>query len=155
MSTRLHPSFIRASASILGGLLFLTGAVYLWQGYYEQLWWSRGYMLSLLIPLSIAPLVVCMIWVPTRFEYSEKELRVQLPFRALETVNWDELEYYGWLEGVYGLQFRDGGTLAFLPSAFPRREWRALKAFLRATFPDREASGFVGSRFFRWPRSKP
>ena len=111
-------------------------------------------MLSLLIPLTIAPLFVCAIWVPRRFEFTETHLTVRMPFRAEETVAWDDLEYYGWFEGVYGFQFHRAGTLTFFPSAFPRSDWRALKTFLATTFPDRKASGYFGDRLFRWCRKK-
>ena len=111
-------------------------------------------MVSLLIPFAIAPLFISVAWVPTRFEFSDTHLTVQFLFRSAETVPWDDLEYHGWLQGVYALQFRGAGKLTFYPQAFPRREWRMLKTFLRTRFPDRKASGFIGNRFFQWPRKK-
>ena len=154
MTTRLHPSFVRASASTLALLIAMSAVGYLWQGYHDGQWWSRGYTLSLLIPFAIMVLFISITWVPTRFEFSDTHLTVQFPFRSPETVPWDDLEYYGWLEGVYALQFRGAGKLTFYPQAFPRREWRLLKTFLRSTFPERKASGFIGTRFFKWPRKK-
>ncbi len=154
MTTRLHPSFLRAAASTLVLFTALTAATYLWQGYHDHHWWTRGYIFSLLIPFAILPLFICLAWVPTRFEFSETHLTVQFPFRSLETVAWDDLEYFGWFEGVYGMRFHTAGTLTFYPQAFPRREWRMLKAFLCTAFPERKGSGFIGSRLFQWPRKK-
>jgi len=154
MRAQLHPSFVRAAASVLALMLAVTAAAYFWQGYHENLWWSRGYFLSLLIPFAIAPVVVCVAWVPLQFEFSDTELSIQFPFRPLHTVPWDHLQYYGWFEGVYGLQFHTSGTFTFYPAALPRREWRLFKDFLVTAFPERKASGFIGARLFQWPGKK-
>ena len=135
-------------------MLALATVAYFWQGYHQNLWWSRGYFLSLLIPFTVAPVVVCVAWVPLQFEFSDTHLTIQFAFRPQHVVPWDDLQYYGWFEGVYGLQFYTSGTFTFYPQALPRREWRALKDFLSATFPERKASGFIGARFFQWPWKK-
>jgi len=53
MRVQLHPSFLRAAAWVLVLMLALTTVAYFWQGYYQNLWWSRGYFLSLLIPFTV------------------------------------------------------------------------------------------------------
>jgi hypothetical protein len=151
MRAQLHPSFVRAAASVLTWMVVITAAAYFEQGYRQNLWWSRSYFLSLLIPFAIAPVVVC---VALQFEFSETELTIQFPFRPLRTVPWDDLKYYGWGEGVYGLQFHTSGTFTFYPAALPRREWRTFKSFLLTAFPERKASGFIGARLFQWPWKK-
>ena len=99
MRVQLHPSFLRAAAWVLVLMLALTTVAYFWQGYYQNLWWSRGYFLSLLIPFTVMPVVVCVAWVPLHFEFSDTELIIQFAFRPLHTVPWDDLQYYGWFEG--------------------------------------------------------
>jgi hypothetical protein len=154
MSAQLHPSFLRATASVLASMVAVAAAGYFWEGYHNHHWWSRDYLLSLLIPFAIMPAVVCVVWVPWRLEFSPTELTIQFLFRPLHTIEWDDLHYYGWFRGVYGLQFRTSGTLTFYPQALPRREWRAFKTFLRTTFPERKASGSIGGRLFQWPWKK-
>ncbi len=154
MNAQLHPSFFRAAARILALFIALAAAAYFWQGYYGHHWWTRDYILSLLIPLAIVPTLVCVVWVPLRLECSPTRLTIQFLFRPLYSVAWDDLEYYGWFRGVFGLQFRSSGTFTFYPQALPRREWRAFKTFLRATFPERKASGSIGARLFQWPWKK-
>jgi len=154
MRVQLHPSFLRAAAWVLVLMLALTTVAYFWQGYYQNLWWSRGYFLSLLIPFTVMPVVVCVAWVPLHFEFSDTELIIQFAFRPLHTVPWDDLQYYGWFEGVFGLQFHTSGTFTFDPAALPRREWRLFKDFLVTAFPERRASGFIGARLFQWSGKK-
>jgi hypothetical protein len=38
MRVQLHPSFIRAAASVLEWMLALTAVTYFWQGYHQNLW---------------------------------------------------------------------------------------------------------------------
>jgi hypothetical protein len=154
MRAQLHPSFLRAAASVLAVMVVVTTAAYFWQGYHQNLWWSRGYFVSLLIPFAIAPIVVCVAWVPLQFEFSETELTIQFPFRPLRTVPWSDLQYHGRGGGLYGLQFHTSGTFTFYPAALPRREWRLFKNFLLTAFPERKASGFIGARLFQWPWKK-
>jgi len=135
-------------------MVVVTAAAYFWQGYHQNLWWSRGYFLTLLIPFTIAPAIVCVAWVPLQFEFSDTELTIRFAFRPQRTVSWDDLQYYGWFEGVYGLQFHSSGTFTFYPDALPRREWRMFKNFLLTAFPERKASGFIGARLFQWPWKK-
>jgi hypothetical protein len=154
MEAELHPSFLRAAATVLMWMFALTVVAYFWQGFYQNLWWSRDYFFSLLIPFTIMPIVVCVAWVPLRFEFSETELTIQFPFRSLQIVPWGDLEYYGWFEGVYGLQFYASGTFTFYAAALPKREWRIFRDFLLTTFPDRKASGYIGSRLFQRQRKR-
>jgi hypothetical protein len=154
MSVRLHPSFFRTTASVLALLAALAAVTYFWEGYHHHHWWTGGYLVSLLIPFVIMPLIVCFAWVPSRLEFNDTELIIQFPLRGLRTIPWDDLEYYGWFEGVFGLQFHAAGTFSIYTQALPRGEWRMFKNFLRATFPERKASGYIGARLFRWPRRK-
>jgi hypothetical protein len=127
---------------------------YIWQGYREHQWWTLGYIVSLLIPFAVMVSFVYLMAVPSRLEFTDTHLIIRLPFRRPQNAAWDDLEYYGWLEGVYGLQFRTAGTVSFFPQALPKREWQMFKRFLHTTFPDRKASGFIGARFYRWPWKK-
>ena len=154
MRAQLHPSFVRAATSVLALLVALAAVTYFWQGYHEHHWWTRAYFVSLLIPFAIGPLAVCFATVPSRLEFSDTQLIIQFPLRRLRTIPWDDLKYYGWLEGVFGLQFYTAGTFSIYPQAFPRREWRMFKSFLFTTFPERKASGFIGARFYQWPWRK-
>jgi hypothetical protein len=154
MTVQLHPSFIRAGASVLTVIVALTAATYFWQGYHEHHWWRRDYIISLLIPLTIAPLAVCFMFVPRRLEFSETHFTIQLPFRRLYMIKWEDLQYYGSGENVFMIQFSGIGTFQIFAQAFRRSEWRMLKNFLSATFPERKASGYFGGRMFRWPHKK-
>ncbi len=154
MRAQLHPSFFRAAIVLLIWFVGLAAATYFWQGYYQHHWWSRDYFLTLLIPFALLAIVVCLVWVPWRLEYSDTELTIQFLFRPLHVLAWEDLQYYGWFRGVYGLQFHNEGTFTFYPQAFPHREWRTFKGFLFTTFPERKASGSIGARLFQWPWKK-
>jgi hypothetical protein len=68
MSVRLRPSFVRCAAWVTFVLALLAVATYFWPGEHENHWWTRDYMLSLLIPFAIAPLIVWLMFVPSRLE---------------------------------------------------------------------------------------
>jgi hypothetical protein len=154
MSVQLCPRFLRCAAWVTLALAVVTVVGYLWQGYRENHWWTHGYMLSLLIPFGIAPLIVWFMFVPSRLEFSDSKFIIQFPFRPLHTLNWFDLQYYGAGENVFMIRFTSVGTFQIFPQAFRRNEWRMLKNFLVTTFPDRKASGYFDDRMFKWPRRK-
>ncbi|HVF71725.1 MAG TPA: hypothetical protein VM940_08955 [Chthoniobacterales bacterium] len=154
MSVHLRPSFLRSTASVTLALAALAVATYFWQGYRENHWWTHRYMLSLLIPFGIAPLMVWFMFVPARLEFSDKDFTIRFPFRPLHTLDWSDLQHYGSGPNVFMIQFAGVGTFQIFPQAFRRSEWRMLKSFLSTTFPDRKASGYFGDRMFKWPWRK-
>lgn len=154
MSVRLRPSFLRCAACVTLALAVLAAITYFWQGYHENHWWTQDYMLSMLIPFGIAPLIVWFMFVPSRLEFSDSEFTIQFPLRPLHKLAWSDLKYYGSGNNVFMIQFADVGTFQIFPQAFRRSEWRMLKNFLTATFSDRKASGYIGDRMFRWPWKK-
>jgi len=154
MSVQLRPSFLRCAAWVTLALAVVTVVAYFWLSYRENHWWTHGYMLSLLIPFGIAVLIVWLMFVPARLEFSDSEFIIQFPFRPLHTLNWSDLQYYGSGENVFMIQFASVGTFQIFLQAFRRSERRMLKNFLATTFPDRKASGYFGDRMFKWPRRK-
>ncbi|HEV2805928.1 MAG TPA: hypothetical protein VGW57_13475 [Chthoniobacterales bacterium] len=152
MSVRLRPSFFRCVAWVAAGMLVLTVITYFWEGYRDNHWWTRDYILSLLIPFVIAPFAIWLMFVPSHLELSDSHLTIKFPFRRLQTLAWCDLEYYGAGPNVFMIQFAGSGTLQIFPHAFSRSDWRMLKNFFSSTFPEKKASGFIGDRMFKWPR---
>jgi hypothetical protein len=151
---QLHPSFLRASAAVVIIFLPITVVAYLWQGYHEHHLWTRDYLVSLLIPFTIGPIAVAMMFVPRRLEFTDTHFIIQLPLRPVHTLSWDDLQYFGPGNNVFMIQFAGIGRFQIFAHAFPRAEWRALTGFLSATFPKRRASGYFGNRMFKWPWRK-
>jgi hypothetical protein len=154
MSVKLRPSFLRCTAWVTLALAAFAVATYFWQGYHENRWWTHGYMLSLLIPFGIAPLLVWFMFVPSRLEFSDRGFTIRFPFRPLHTLDWSDLQHYGSGPNVFMIQFAGVGTFQIFPQAFRRSEWRILKNFLSTAFPDRKAAGYFGDRMFKWPRKR-
>jgi len=154
MNVQLRPSFVRVSMPVTTVLVVVTAIGYFCQGYYEHHWWTREYILSLLIPLFVAPIAVWLMFVPERLEFSDTHFTIQLPFRPVHTVPWSALQYYGAGSSVFMIQFSGVGTFQIFAHAFRRSEWGLLKTFLSSTFPERKASGYIGGRMFKWPRRK-
>ncbi len=151
MSVHLRPSFVRACSFLLALLTTLAVATYFWQDYHEDHGWTRDYIVSLAIPLTIVPFVVCAMFLSKRLEFSDSDFMIQFPFRRLHRIDWEDLENYGSGPNVFMIQFSGIGTFQILPQAFRRSEWRRLTTFLATTFPERKASGYFGHRMFRWP----
>src|SRR5260370_42555579 len=122
MRVQLHPSVLRGAMWVLSWLVAVTAIAYVRQGFYEHHWWTRNYFFSLLIPFAIAPAFVCFMAVPSQLEFTDSNFIIRFPFRRSHTAAWDDLEYYGWFEGVYGLQFPEAGTFSLLPHALPRAD---------------------------------
>jgi hypothetical protein len=155
MRVQLHPSFLRGAASVLSWFVAVCAVSYFQQGYREHIWWTLGYIVSLLILGAIVASFVCLMDVPSHLEFTDTHLIIRHPFRRLKNAAWDDLEYYRW-EGpglTFVLKFRTVGTISFLPQALPKREWQLFKRFLYTTFPDRKVSGLI-PRFYRWLRKK-
>src|SRR2546425_1209729 len=120
MNMQLHPSLARACATVVAMLLAVTAIAYFWQGYHGHHWWTRDYILSLLIPFTIAPIAVCLMFVPSRLEFSDTAFVIQLPFRRLYTLSWDDLRYYGRGKNVFMIQFSGVGTFQIFAQALRR-----------------------------------
>src|SRR5438309_9473439 len=74
MSVRLHPSFLRAAASVLVLLAALAAAAYFWEGYHDHNWWTRGYWISLLVLFPVMVAFVCLAAVPSHLEFTDTHL---------------------------------------------------------------------------------
>lgn len=135
-------------------MLLLAVITYFWQGYRENHWWTRDYMLTMLIPFIIVPLAIWLMAVPSQLEFSDSQITIKFPFRPLHTLSWSDLQYYGAGHNVFMIQFVDIGTFQIFPQAYRRSDWRKLKNFLSSTFPDKKGSGYIGARLFKWPRRK-
>jgi hypothetical protein len=146
----LTPSFFRSSTKVLIGLLAITVAGYLWDGYHDKNWWGAGYIESLSIPFVIAPVLVWFIFVPRRLEYSDSEFVIDRRFTSICSLPWSQLCYYGKGNNVFMIQFEGRQAFQFFAGAFSKSEWAAFLAFLSDRFPDKKASGYIGARMFRW-----
>jgi hypothetical protein len=135
-------------------MLALAVIAYFWQGYRENHWWTRDYILTMLIPFVIVPLAVWLMFVPSQLEFSDSQITIKFPFRPLHTFSWSDLHYYGAGPNVFMIQFAGVGTFQIFPQAYRRSDWRMLKNFLSSTFPDKKASAYIGDRMFKWPRRK-
>lgn len=150
MTVRLQPSFIRSSTTVLIAIVGVTALSYVWQGYHQHHWWTRGYMLSLVVPVVLGPVAVWLMFVPRRLEFTETDFTIQFYLRRLHTLPWDELKYYGRGNNVFMLQFVGQEAFQIFSSAFPKGQWRLLTNFLSNRYPDRKASGYIGNLMFKW-----
>ena len=154
MSVQLRPNFFRCAAWVVTAMLLLAVIPYFWQGYRENHWWTRDYMLTMFIPFIIFPLAIWFMFVPSQLEFSESKITIKFPFRPLHTLSWSDLQHYGSGPNVFMIQFVGTVTFQIFPQAFRRKDWRMLKDFLSSTFPDKKASGHFGDRMFKWSRKK-
>lgn len=154
MTVHLKPSFLRSSCAVLIAIAAVSVLPYLWQGYYEHHWWSRGYMLSLLVPAVFCVFAVWLMFVPVRLEFDDTHFTIQLPLRRPHTLPWEELKYYGPGQNVFMIQFAGREAFQIFARAFPRDQWRLLTNFLSDRFPDCKASGWIGPFMFKWRKNK-
>jgi len=151
----LKPSFLRWSLWFIALFVVVSVFGYFLQGYLGNLWWSRHYIVSLLIPLVIMLLVAWFAFVPATLEFSSTEFTIKFPFREGCTLSWDELDlYYRVWGNVLMIQFETGQTFQILPYAYSREQWQQFMNFLSTRFPDNKASGDIGGTLFKWRRRK-
>lgn len=140
---------MRSSGCVLVVLLAVTLFGYFYQGRVEGKWWDSSYILSLAIPLTIIPLAIWAMFVPRHLEYSDTHLVIRTLLEGHHTLSWSELKHYGTGRNVFMIQFDSVPTFQIFPQAYPRAERRKFVAFLEATFPEKQASGFMGPWMFK------
>jgi len=119
-------------------MLVLTLIAYFWQGYRENKWWTQDYILTMVIPFAVVPVVVWFMFVPSLFEFSDSEITIKFPFRRVHILPWSDLQHYGAGPNVFMIQFAGAGTFQMFAQAFPGAEWRTLTNFLSTRFPERK-----------------
>jgi len=139
------PSVLLFLQKELGALIAVSVLGYLWQGLFENLWWSSDYVLSLSIPIVLIPCITWVAFVPVKMEMSDESLRIKFLFREDRKVDWSELESWGGGEVVFGLEFTSRPTIHMVLFALPRDQRRHLIDFLKRRFPDRRAGGWFPS----------
>jgi hypothetical protein len=133
----------------LGAIILGCGIQYIREGYGKNRW-DIDY--SLVIPITMAVLFAWFFGVPKDLEFSDTHFIIRRRFGRTVTLPWSDLKYWGsWnYTPTFMIQFGDSRRFGVLNSAYSKAEWSKLIGFLSANFPDRQASGFIGARMFRW-----
>ncbi|XHR29088.1 MAG: hypothetical protein ACFUZC_00700 [Chthoniobacteraceae bacterium] len=145
----LQPSFSRAFVRILAEIMLACAVGAVWERYRLGYWWSVDYMASLLILLLVFPVIVCVMFVPRRFDWCETELKIQLFLRREKVVPWNRLYAYGTGNNVFLLQFEGLSTFQIYAGAFKSAEWKEFRAYLTATYPRKKARFWLGPKAIR------
>jgi hypothetical protein len=131
-------------------MLLVTIAGYFWQGYHDGVWWSLGYMESMMIPFTICPVILWFMLVPSLIAYSKEEFRIDTLFNVSNTISWSELIHYGNGENVFMLQFENKRTFQISAMAYSKTQWDEFISFLETNFPEKKATGYIGPWMFKW-----
>ncbi len=140
----LTPSIQRVTVRLTGLMVVGCLSAYLWQGYYQNLWWSTTYVISLLVPFAVMLVAIWIMFVPEYLAFSEASLTIKPRFRALRELPWSSLSRWGKGEGVFCLNFRGSPSIQIFAHAYPPEQWSRLMEFLLRQFPDQKADGFLG-----------
>jgi len=151
---KLNPSFLRAAANVSLWLLITAVFGYFSQGLSDDHWWTQGYILSLSIPFVLMILATWVMFVPRCLEYDERTLIIHFWLRGRQSRSWEELRYYGGAFNVFLIQFGSMQAFQIFSGAYPRTEWQSFSGFLRARFPDKKATGWLGPFGFKWKKKK-
>ena len=148
---QLTPGIWLFSRTVLGGLVAITCLAYLWQGYYEEHWWSVDYGYGLAIPIAIVALFMWFAFVPKKCQILDDRFVIQFHFGPRREVNWDRLKYWGNTgHATFCLQFSEPPTLQIALFAFPKSQRQQFVDFLTSRFPERKAKAWIGTRGYRW-----
>lgn len=145
----LLPNLTRAFLRVLFVCLALIPFGAIAERYRLGYWWSPGYFASLAIPLLVMPTAVCLIFVPRHIKWSATEFEIQPRFGRVRTLPWTQLYAFGSGNNVFLIQFKDVPTFQIFAGAFDREQWRALRAFLTTSHPDKKASLWLGPKAIR------
>jgi hypothetical protein len=145
--TRLHPSFLRVLIKVGVAVALFCIAGYFLQGYQEGKWWTAGYVISLLIPISLAPISVWFMFVPSLIEFSDTEITI-VTLLGRYTYQWSSLYCFGSGNNVYKIQFEgDRQPYQIFSGAYPKDEWAKLINLMESQYPERAKAWFsVGVR---------
>ena len=139
----LAPSFSRALVRVFLSTFAIAVAAAVIQRWQTGHWWSFGYCVSLLIPLTVFPLVVCIGFVPLRIEWSSTEFFIRTRART-GTFPWERLHAYGSGRGNFLLQFSGAATFQIYVGAFEPMDWQAFYQFLATTYPGKRGRLWIG-----------
>jgi hypothetical protein len=93
---RLRPSFLRASVVLTGTFIFGLAFEYFREGCFEGHWWTHGYDLTLVIPMTVFLVFLWFAAVPKSIEFSAREFKIKFRLGRPHNFSWDELDLYGW-----------------------------------------------------------
>lgn len=145
----LVPSFFRAFFRVLAQLIGVMAFAAVIDHYQSGKWWGLDYLGSLLIPLTIFPVIVFVMFTPRRIEWSETEFRIQPRFGVKKSILWAQLYAYGNGNNVFMLQFEGLSTFQIFGGAFEPGQWKAFRIFLKNKYPDRKAGFWFGPKAIR------
>lgn len=145
----LLPSIRRVVTRVTGLMLVATSLGYLQQGYFEHKWWTLRYVSTLVIPFSIMPFGVWLLFVPGYLRFNSSALIIKPRFRAIRKLLWSDLSQWGTANGVFLLNFQGSPAIQIFSAAYPPEQWSKLTQFLVQEHSERKASGFVGAFGFR------
>ena len=151
-SKTLTPNLARAFLRVFLLILFVSAIVAVFERYDNGQWWSADYFASLVIPLLLMPICVCLMFVPRRIRWSATEFEIQLRFGRIQTLPWTQLYAYGSGYNVFLLQFTGVSTFQIFAGAFRRDEWLAFRSFLTTNHPGKKPSFWLGPKAIRWNR---
>jgi hypothetical protein len=139
---RSRKSVITGFAGLVAVLFALTAFTYFSQGTQEDHWWSSTYILSLAIPFTLIPLIVWIVFVPSRVRYDREAFELSSYFFGTRQLSFSTLEKWGFGQQVLFLKFEP--KLVQIALAFyPQIEQAKLLAFLATNFPERKSSWLV------------
>jgi len=153
LNNDLAPSIPRAFVRVFFQCLLVAAVAAVSERYRNGHWWSPDYIASLAIPLLLMPTLVCLMFVPRRIQWSEREFLIQSRFGAPRSLPWTQLYAYGSGNNVFLLQFSGVATLQIFSGAFDPVQWKALQAFLATTHPDKKALFWLGPKAIRRNRN--
>ncbi len=105
--------------------------------------------MSLSIPFVLMIIAIWFGFVPRLLEYDEHAITIHSWWMGRHTYQWQDLKYFGSGFNVFLLQFGSKQAFQILAQAYPKKDWREFICFLKQTFPNKRASGWLGPFGFK------
>lgn len=112
-------------------------------------WWDIEYWVSLIIPFSLCPTLVILIFTPKLIITEENKIVIDMFFRKRKCIEFTEIKSYGYFEGqVFLIQPENDRTVQILYWAFNKILWNKFIKLLELNCKGKETKYWFGTKAF-------
>jgi hypothetical protein len=145
----LTAGFLRAASRILLWVIVAIALAAVLDHHAKGEWWDQSYWLSMLIPVTVMPLSIWVLFVPREIEWSHDGCVIRTRVRGPLAFAWEQLIGFGKGRGCFLIQFAGAPRFAIYSGAYDQSQWQEFKRFLQRYYPEKEAGLWTRPPGFR------
>ena len=146
---KLTPNYILGISKTILLMILVTGVAAYMNYLIKGEWWLLDYWVSLLIPLILLPITVCLLFVPQYIVVEKEGFIIKQFFRMPRYVSFQDVRAFRSTKGVFLIQPTAGSTLQIFAGFFSRKTWKLFVDLIENRCPGKKALFWFGTRVIR------